>query len=157
AAARLYADAFATDPALAEDLTAACRSRVALGDRLPIGRVEELASAGRYPAARCAALAGCGLGEDGAKLSAAERAHWRKQARAWLRADLAVWAQTLNGRSRAARDLVRRLLTHWQADLDLAGIRESSAMDKLSADERKACLALWNEVAAVLNRAQQTK
>src|SRR5262249_22003379 len=68
AAARLYADAFATDPALAEDLTSACRSRAALGDRHRVGRIEELAIQCRYPAARCAALAGCGLGVDGAKL-----------------------------------------------------------------------------------------
>ena len=60
AAARLYADAFATDPALAEDLTSACRSRAALGDKQPVSRVEELATECRYPAARCAALAGCG-------------------------------------------------------------------------------------------------
>ena len=81
AAARLYADAFATDPALAEDLTSACRSRAALGDKQPVSRVEDLATECRYPAARCAALAGCGLGEDGAKLSATERSHWRMQAR----------------------------------------------------------------------------
>jgi hypothetical protein len=42
-----------------------------------------------YRAARCAALAGCGRGADGANLSEAERAPWRKQARDWLRADLA--------------------------------------------------------------------
>src|SRR5262249_8100562 len=72
AAARLYGDAFATAPALAEDLASACRSRAALGDKQPVGRMEELATACRYPAARCAALAGCGLGEDGAKLDEAE-------------------------------------------------------------------------------------
>jgi serine/threonine-protein kinase len=153
AAARLYADAFATDSALAEDLTAACRSRVALGDRQRIGRVEELALACRYPAARCAALAGCGLGEDGAKLNAAERAHWRKQARAWLRADLAVWAQTLNSRSRAARVLVRRLLTHWQADPDLAGVRDAAALAGLPEAERAAWRRLWADVQALLEKA----
>src|SRR5262249_48183665 len=102
AAAQLYADAFATDPASLEDLTSECPGRAALGDRQPVGRVEELASECRYPAARCAALAGCGLGDDGAGLSEAERARWRRQARDWLRADLAVWASTLDGGSRAA-------------------------------------------------------
>ncbi len=78
AAARLYADAFATDPAVVEDLTSAVRSRAAQGDKQPVGRVEELAAECRYPAARCAALAGHGLGADGAKLSAAERTRWRR-------------------------------------------------------------------------------
>jgi tetratricopeptide (TPR) repeat protein len=154
AAARLYADAFATDPALSEDLASACRSRAALGDKQPVSRVEELAAECRYPAARCAALAGCGLGKDGAKLDEAERTRWRRQARDWLRADLAMWAKILDTSSRAARVMVSRLLTHWQADPDLAGLREPSALDKLSADERKECLALWKEVAAVLSRAQ---
>src|SRR5262249_48231372 len=39
AAARLFADAFATDPALAEELTSECRSRAALADKQPVGRV----------------------------------------------------------------------------------------------------------------------
>ena len=157
AAARLYAEAFAADPALAEDLTSACRCRAALGDKQPVGRVEELATECRYPAARCAALSGCGVGEDGAKLDEAERTRWRKQARDWLRADLAVWAKTLDSGSQAARVVVRRLLTHWQADPDLAGLREPSALDKLSAAERKDCLTLWNEVTSVLNRACTTQ
>ena len=64
-AARLYADAFATDPALANELMSTCRSRAVLGDKQPVSRVEELATECRYPAARCAALAGCGLGATG--------------------------------------------------------------------------------------------
>jgi hypothetical protein len=52
-------------------------------------RMEPLDTEGRYLAARCAALAGGGLGNDGAELSAAERARWRQHARQWLRADLA--------------------------------------------------------------------
>jgi eukaryotic-like serine/threonine-protein kinase len=154
AAACLYAEAFASDPTLAEELAAECRLRAALGDKQPVGRLEELSTGCRYPAARCAALAGCGLGADGARLGEAERARWRQQARAWLRADLAVWLRTLDGGSRAARALVRSLLAHWQADPDLAGLREPKALAKWSADERKDCLALWAEVAAVLARAE---
>src|SRR5262249_32610993 len=122
-----------------------------------VGRLEELNTGCRYPAARCAALAGCGLGEDGARLSEAERTRWRKQARAWLRADLAVWAKTLDGGSRSARVLVRTLFEHWQVDPELAGLREASATDRLSADERKECVALWQEVGNLLRRAQEGK
>jgi eukaryotic-like serine/threonine-protein kinase len=157
AAARCYADAFAADPALAEDLTSQCRFRAARGDQQPVGRLEELATECRYPAARCAALAGCGLGEDGAKLSEAERTRWRKQARDWLRADLAMWAKTLDSNSRAARDLAKKMLMRWQADPDLAGLREPGALEKLSADERREYLALWHEVGAALHRTQKTE
>src|SRR5262249_13934733 len=145
------------DSTLAEDLTAECSSRAALGDRQPVGPVEELAAACRYPAARCAALAGCGLGEGGASLSEAERARWRKQARDWLRADLAVWAKILDSGSQAARVRVRKMLTQWQADPDLAGLREPSALARLPADEREEGLALWKEVMAVLSRARTAR
>jgi hypothetical protein len=157
AAARLYADAFTSAPAWADELATECRDRAALGDEQPVGRLEDLATECRYPAARCAALAGCGLGENRTKLSEAERAGWRKQARDWLQADLAVWAKTLDSGSRAARDLAKKKLTHWRADPDLAGLREPSALDRLSTAERKECLTLWNEVASVLNRACPTQ
>jgi serine/threonine-protein kinase len=157
AAARLYADAFAADPALAESLASDCRTRAALGDKQPVGRVEELNTQCRFPAARCAALAGCGLGEDGARLSEAERTRWRRQAREWLRADLTVWARTLDDGSGAARVLARKMLAQWQVDPDLAGLRESKALDKLPADERKECLALWQAVADLLRRAREGK
>jgi serine/threonine-protein kinase len=74
AAARLYADAFAADATLADD---------------PRFRH-------RYSAARAAALAGGGQGEDAADLGAAERIKWRSQARDWLLADLAAWGEALD-------------------------------------------------------------
>jgi hypothetical protein len=49
------------------------------------------------------------------------------------------------------------MLTHWQVDPDLAGLREPSGLEKLSADEQEKWTALWNEVSAVLNRLQNTK
>jgi serine/threonine-protein kinase len=130
AAARLYTEAFAADPKLADDPHVSHR----------------------YNAARVAALAGGGRGEDGDKLSEEERTRWREQAREWLQADLAAWAKTLDSGSRVERDLAKRMLTHWQVVPDLAGLREPSALHKLSADERKECLALWNEVVGVVNR-----
>jgi serine/threonine-protein kinase len=135
AAARLAAEAFARAPALARDL-----------------RTHE-----RYEAACASALAGCGLGEDAAELSSAERARWREQARGWLRADLVAWARQLEGGSAAGRHRVQSTLTRWRADPYLAGLREPGALDRLSADERKDCLALWDEVAAVLTRAREPR
>jgi serine/threonine-protein kinase len=153
AAARLFADAFAADPGLADSMNAACLHRAILGYESPTDSIEAFNAGCRYLAARCAALAGCGLGKDWDKLSAAERTRWRKQARAWLRADLAMWTARLASDSALERGLARRILTHWQADPDLAGLREPHALDELTTDEQNDCLALWHEVRALLKRA----
>src|SRR5260370_40498862 len=47
----------------------------------------------RYNAARAAALAGCGQGEDADKLNTKERAGLRKQVLDWLQADLKAYRQ----------------------------------------------------------------
>jgi serine/threonine-protein kinase len=161
AAARLYTEIFAADPKLAEDVRAESR----------------------YRAACCAALAGCGRGADGANLSATERAHWREQARVWLKADLDIWAKKLAGgpirgalpqdvevnpehaeffafareqlvqRLRMAdRALVQRTLNRWRANPDLAGLRDTKALDKLPLEEREACRKLWAAVEALLQQ-----
>src|SRR5262249_53063381 len=62
AGARFYRDAFAAEPARADDLKAGYR----------------------YRAARAAALAAVGQGEDAAVLDDKERSRWRQQALAWL-------------------------------------------------------------------------
>jgi serine/threonine-protein kinase len=151
AAARLYADAFAADPQLADDLNKECLRRT--GGREAVGdRIEAFNSACRYLAARCAALAGCGQGKDGESLSAEERTRWRDQARDWLQADLAAWAKMLDSDSQAARDLAKRILEHWQVDPDLAGLRDPLALEKLPPDERQKYHTLWNTVAAARNQ-----
>src|SRR5262249_10694493 len=157
AAARLYADAFAADPGLTDRMTADCLRRATQGHELPPDRTEAFHAACRYRAARCSALAGCGLGKDGATLTEAERVRWRKQAREWLRADLAMWTAKLDNGSPFERSMAKRMLTNWQADPDLAGLREPQALDDLSADERNDCLALWHDVRALLKRAGQNR
>jgi hypothetical protein len=59
AAARIFAEAFTSDPELIEGLVSSCRSRAARG--ADNQRVTELATECRYPAARSAVLVGCGL------------------------------------------------------------------------------------------------
>lgn len=130
-AASLFEKAFTDRPQLADDMQAAHR----------------------YNAACAAALAGCGQGMDGDKLSTAERARWRRQARSWLQADLAVWAGKLAGGNAADRPRVKTMMRHWQADADLAGLREPGALGKWSARERGEWLALWKEVGALLEQA----
>src|SRR5262249_19326200 len=74
AAACLYADAFESDPQLADHLTTECRYRTLRAELPEDDRMDPLETECRYLAARCAALAGSGLGKDGPGLSAAERA-----------------------------------------------------------------------------------
>jgi serine/threonine-protein kinase len=134
-AARLYADAFAADPKLAEDLKAETR----------------------YRAARCAAVAGSGSGADGAGLSEPERARWRKQARQWLRLDLAAWTKRLETAKPTDRAEVRKTLARWREDPDLAGLRDPSALEKLPPAERQECLALWRGLDALFKRVQASR
>jgi serine/threonine-protein kinase len=134
AAARFFADAFATNPKLA-------------GDR----------NAGqRYHAACSAALAGAGQGKDAGKLDARERARLREQALAWLRADLATWSTQLEDGPSAARAAVQRKMRHWQQDSALASIRERDALARLTAEERAAFVKLWTDVAALLKKAESS-
>jgi tetratricopeptide (TPR) repeat protein len=150
AAARLFADAFASDPELINGLISSCRSRAASSESNQ--RVAELAIVCRYPAARSAALAGCGLGKDATAISTDERSRWRKQAREWLRDDLAMWSDTLNSGPPTTQAIVRKLMSRWQVEPDLAGVRELSAIRELPSDEQPEWLALWKDVAGMLNR-----
>jgi len=128
ALAHLYGDAFAADPSLAEDL----------------------AAGHRYCAARAAALAGCGRGEDASALGEAEGKRWRDQARRWLRADVA--ARSKASESAPAARTLRQTLTGWLDDPELAGLREPAELARLPVEERKEWLALWEEVAALRSR-----
>jgi Tfp pilus assembly protein PilF len=133
AAARFCADAFAAEPNLAADLR----------------------SGHRYHAACAAALAAAGQGEDAGKLTEEERAHLRRQALDWLRADLAAWAKVLEPAKPEARTTLRQKLQHWQKGPDLAGLRDKAALDKLPAAERDDWQRLWADVDALLQRAQE--
>jgi tetratricopeptide (TPR) repeat protein len=135
AAARFYSGAFNADPRLAENVPAATR----------------------YNAACAAAQAGCARGQDTETLDDAERARWRRQARDWLRQDLTWWGQALDKGNAQTRAEVQWLMPLWQSDRDLAGLREPEALAALSPEERKDCLALWQEVAALLGRVQTPK
>jgi eukaryotic-like serine/threonine-protein kinase len=129
AAIRLFEAAFAAEPALAQ--------RPGLYYR--------------YNAACAAALAAAGRGTDAAAaLPAKLRASLRRQALAWLGADLAAWQQ----RAAADRAAAGKTMTHWQADPDLAGVRGPQELAKLPAAERAEWEKLWADVAALLKQTQ---
>jgi tetratricopeptide (TPR) repeat protein/serine/threonine protein kinase len=132
-AARFYAEAFAAEPSLADDL------------RGPH----------RYNAACAAVLAGSGQGEDADKLDENERARLRGQALSWLRADLAAWARLLDEKSDKAGPPVAKTTRHWLADPDFTGVR-SPALAQLPEAERQAWQKLWADAAELLSRAERT-
>jgi serine/threonine-protein kinase len=131
-ATRLYAEAFAADPKVAEDLAA---------DH-------------RYSAACHAALAAAGQGEDATKLGDQDRARLRNQALGWLGADLVVYTKLIASGPPAARDFVLNKLQHWQRDPDLASIHDTAALAKLQPEERTAFTKLWSDVAALLKKVE---
>jgi serine/threonine-protein kinase len=132
-ASRLYADAFAADPKLAEQLSAGHR----------------------YNAACHAALAAAGQGEDAGKLDDKERGRLRKQALDWLRVDLTAWQKRLKSGRPGEPAQVRAALSHWQKDTDLASVRDQGALVKLPADERAAFTKFWADVAALGKTAEK--
>ncbi len=117
---------------------------------------EDLRAGHRFNAARAAALAGGGH-DDTAGLGEPERAGLRKQARDWLRLDLASWAKKVDTGTAADRIQAQKTLAPWRDDPDLAGLRDSDTLHKLPSAERQDCQALWQEVAALLHRAQTTQ
>jgi hypothetical protein len=108
----------------------------------------------RYSAACCAARAGCGQGNDAARLDEKARARWRRQAQQWLRADLATYAERLLSDSPLTRAEVRRKLHRWLTDPHLEGVRSAAAIGKLPAEERAGWAELWAEAEALRQKAQ---
>ena len=130
-ASRLYEEAFAFQPALAEKPVAFHR----------------------YNAACAAALSAAGRGKDGPPPDDAARARLREQARAGLRADLAALSKLLNSGTPQAADTVAKTLAHWKADADLATLRDEAALAKLPEAEQTALRALWADAEALLAKA----
>jgi Flp pilus assembly protein TadD len=126
AATRLYGEAFAADPKLAEDVNADTR----------------------YAAACAAALAGCGKGKDAVSQDEAARALLRGQAMAWLRADLAARRRLL--KSKETRQPAAARLSQWLGDPDFVGVRPGPRQFMMPAAERAAWEALWADVRATL-------
>ena len=133
ASAAAYRKAFTLRPALADNLR----------------------QAHRYHAARAAVLAGSGQGKDAGDLNAAQRADWRKQALAWLGADLALWTGKRDSGTAEDRKAAQAALQRWQQDADLAFIRDAKELARLPAEEQRACKELWVKVQALVRPARE--
>jgi eukaryotic-like serine/threonine-protein kinase len=135
AASGLYADAFAAEPKLADNL------------RQPH----------RYNAACAAALAAAGEGKDATKLGDQEKARFREQAQVWLRADLTLHKKQLTSWWPGAANRSRQLLLTWRQDPAFDSLRDKDSLAKLPADERAAWRKLWAEVDDLLKRAREAR
>jgi Flp pilus assembly protein TadD len=133
ASARWYAEAFA--------------AQSAMGDNLGSGN--------RYNAACAAALAGCGQGQDAADLDESRRAHLRRQALDWLRADLGAWRNLLAKDLNKFRPVLTKKLQQWEDESALAGVRGMKALQTLPESERTNWQRLWREIKALRERAAQ--
>jgi eukaryotic-like serine/threonine-protein kinase len=132
ASARFWEEAFAEQPALADDMV----------------------KQNRYNAACAASLASSGLGQDDPMPDEAARAKLREKALGWLRADLTSWAKAIDGVNEPARkQAVVQTLAHWKGDADLAGIRDEAELAKLPEAEREAFRSLWANVEALRGKA----
>jgi tetratricopeptide (TPR) repeat protein len=129
-AVRLYAEAFAADPAVAEKL-----------------------NGHRYNAACGAALAAAATDGEGARLDERDRAALRGQALGWLRAELDGWRALLEGESSGAKEAVVKAMRHWLGDPDLAGVRDEKSLARLPQGERGDWQQLWQEVESLRQRA----
>ncbi|HEY7309958.1 MAG TPA: serine/threonine-protein kinase [Gemmataceae bacterium] len=134
AAVRLYSEAFADEPNLANDLTTHYR----------------------YNAACAAALAGGGKVKDADKLDTKERAGLRQQALDWLRADLKAYRQVMDKSTDKAGPEIAQLMEHsirqgyFHSPVKLAVLLEaeveSQQWEQLWQEKK------WKEVESALSR-----
>jgi serine/threonine-protein kinase len=130
-ATRFYRDAFAQDP--------------------------KLVSAHSFRAACSATLSAAGRGKDAGKLDGNERASLRKEALAWLRAELDTLQKQLENSTPRDRQALQTTLQDWQRHSDLASVRDKADLAKLSSEERQEWSALWADVADLLTRGSAGK
>jgi tetratricopeptide (TPR) repeat protein len=108
----------------------------------------------RYYAAATAAMAARreGVGVD--RLDEAACGAWRDQARRWLRAELDAWAAVQKRGAPAELKALREAVQYWRKDGWLSGVFDKKALAKLPEAERTAWQQLWDDVEALLTKAQ---
>jgi serine/threonine-protein kinase len=128
---RIYREAFAEQPKLADDLQ----------------------QPHRYNAACAAALAGCGQGKDADQTDIKERLRLRQQTLDWLSADLAAYRNLLDKESEKAGPEIVKRMQYWQQDKDFALLREAKALYNLPEAERIVWGKFWAEVEELRQKA----
>jgi serine/threonine protein kinase/tetratricopeptide (TPR) repeat protein len=124
-AVRLYDEAFAADPKVANDL---------IGGH-------------RFAAARSAVLVAAGMDGELPKVELAERERLTGLSLKWMRADLDQ--MTTRGKNPKWHQWVWERLTQWKADPDLAPVRYPAGLAAMPPDKSEAWRAHWREVDAL--------
>jgi tetratricopeptide (TPR) repeat protein len=143
--------------ALAE-LCQGCKKQYVAAAKLyaeAIDAAPKLATARRYQAVCAAVLAAAGQGKDAAGLDAPAKSKLRLQALAWLQADFELWRQQAATGQAAARQVVIKILSHWQSNPDLATVRDDKVLWVLPEAERKQWQHFWGEVDVQLQQAKK--
>jgi serine/threonine-protein kinase len=133
AATGYFEQAFAADSSLAEDAHE--------------GR--------RVEAARAAALAASGKGDDAKELDATARTAAGARALAWLRDDLVLHGEAIETGDDAEARAAALALTRWLGQPDFAAVRDDAELAKLPAAARAEWSSLWAEVRALLEKAKR--
>jgi tetratricopeptide (TPR) repeat protein len=128
---RLYSEAFAADPALADPLKTQYR----------------------YWAACDAVHAVTSQDKKSSEVGVDERGRLTGLALKWLRADLTQW--TLQARDAKQWPQVREKLTGWKKDAGLAAVRDPVWLAEMPPADRKAWESLWRDVDALLASIEQ--
>ena len=133
--ARLFAEALANDPKLADDRqgprTATTPPASPRSPRLARARTTRRTMRPPKPSSECKPANGSGP-------------------------SLSAWAKVLETGPAEMKAKVAPTLQHWKEDTDLAGIRDEKELAKLPEDERTALKQLWNDVDQLLIRAVAT-
>ena len=135
AAARLWAEVFAADPKLGDDLRAGHH----------------------YNAACAAALAAACQGIDEPETDDATKTKLRRQTLEWLQHELLAWSRQLETVRPQDRQVFTSPLARWKSDPDLASIRDAVALAKLPAEEQRGWRDFWTAVDSLLKNAQSDR
>ncbi|MDB5350208.1 MAG: serine/threonine protein kinase [Planctomycetota bacterium] len=128
ASSRFWGEALADDPKMSDGLAAGVR----------------------YNAARSAAMAGVGRGEDNPIPDEAARASLRRRSREWLRVELSACKTAAQTAGAVNREMVVETLGHWKIDPDFTGVRDEKELVSLPEAERNEWRALWADVDVIL-------
>jgi len=125
-AVRLFDEAFAAQPALANDLDS--------------DTLFEAACAAARAAEQAKAMP--------------ERLRLLNQATAWLRANLVVWSIVLDRGKESDRQLLLKSIYEWRSEPRFTSIREQEAILGWPPEQQAQCRALWRDVNLLVMRAE---